>query len=101
MSEESGVTEDGQEPSMEEILTSIRRILSENDEEKIAAIGVRLARWITMHGFALNIDCDLSGFNEIVPCGLNGGKIGKLNYWIPGLRTEEVKPLLNVIFDTL
>ena len=42
MSEETGVTEDGQEPSMEEILTSIRRILSENDEEKIAAVEAEL-----------------------------------------------------------
>ena len=42
MSEESGVTEDGQEPSMEEILASIRRILSENDEEKIAAVEAEL-----------------------------------------------------------
>ena len=42
MSEETGVTEDGQEPSMEEILASIRRILSENDEEKIAAVEAEL-----------------------------------------------------------
>ena len=37
---------------------------------KIAAIGVRVARGRTMHGFALNVDCDLSMFDHIVPCGI-------------------------------
>ena len=40
------------------------------DEEKIAAIGVRLARWISMHGFALNIKPDLTFYNGMIPCGI-------------------------------
>jgi lipoyl(octanoyl) transferase len=39
-------------------------------ERKVAAIGVRVARGVAMHGFALNADCDLDGFHAIVPCGL-------------------------------
>jgi lipoyl(octanoyl) transferase len=41
-------------------------------DRKIASIGVGVRKWVTMHGFALNVASDLSGFRSIVPCGLSG-----------------------------
>jgi lipoate-protein ligase B len=39
-------------------------------EEKIAALGIKVSRWVTMHGFALNVNTDLSYFDRIIPCGI-------------------------------
>ncbi|HXG62805.1 MAG TPA: lipoyl(octanoyl) transferase LipB [Planctomycetota bacterium] len=44
-------------------------------DRKIAAIGVRVERWVTSHGFALNVSTDLSYFEQIIPCGLVGGGV--------------------------
>ena len=40
-------------------------------EKKIAALGIRVKRWVTLHGFAINVDPDLSHFGGIVPCGIS------------------------------
>ncbi|MHC4938086.1 MAG: lipoyl(octanoyl) transferase LipB [Planctomycetota bacterium] len=45
------------------------------DDRKIGALGVRVRRWISSHGFALNVDCDLTPFEGIVPCGIRGASV--------------------------
>ncbi|MDA9816196.1 lipoyl(octanoyl) transferase LipB [Alphaproteobacteria bacterium] len=54
----------------------VRKDLNQpNRVDKIAAIGVRISKWVTMHGIAINIDPDLTAFNGIVPCGVTDGGV--------------------------
>ena len=49
------------------------------DNRKIASIGVGVRHWITMHGFALNCDCDLTWYGRIVPCGISDAAVTSLS----------------------
>jgi lipoyl(octanoyl) transferase len=48
-------------------------------DRKVAAVGIRVARGVTLHGFALNCDCDLSAFDRIVPCGIRDAGVTSLS----------------------
>jgi lipoyl(octanoyl) transferase len=48
-------------------------------DRKVGAIGIRVARGVTMHGFALNCDCDLNWFDRIVPCGISDAAVTSLS----------------------
>lgn len=64
------------------------------DNHKVAAIGIKVSRWITMHGFSLNINADLSGFDQIVPCGIHNRAVGSLAQFIPHLDSTKVTTTL-------
>jgi lipoyl(octanoyl) transferase len=48
----------------------------EEREDKIAAIGIRVRKWVSLHGIAINVDPDLSHFSGIVPCGVSESRYG-------------------------
>jgi len=63
---------------------------------KICAMGVRASRWVTMHGFALNVNADLGYFDNIIPCGIRGKAVTSLNVelGIKEVNVQEVKDKL-------
>jgi lipoyl(octanoyl) transferase len=58
---------------------------------KVAAIGIKVSRWITMHGFALNVCPDMQGFTKIIPCGISDKPVASLAEWIPGLTCDQAR----------
>ena len=73
------------------------------DNHKVAAIGIKVSRWITMHGFALNVCPDLRGFAKIVPCGISDKTVGSLEQFCPNVQLntiyEEVAIAFSEVFD--
>lgn len=65
---------------------------------KVAAIGIKVSRWIAMHGFALNVCPDLTGFEYIIPCGIADRPVGSLAQFLPGITVEEVRPIVAETF---
>ena len=70
-------------------------------EDKIAAIGIRLKRWVSLHGVALNIDCDLKRFAGIVPCGIADPRYGVTSLADLGIRATmaEIDSALRIAFE--
>lgn len=67
----------------------------EHGDRKIAAIGIRVARGATMHGFALNVNPDLSYFDRIVPCGISDAEVTSMSKELDReISINEVEPVL-------
>ncbi len=65
------------------------------EEKKIAAIGIKVSRWITMHGFAFNVNTDLKYFNGIIPCGIKDKAVTSIeNELKQKINIETVKELI-------
>jgi lipoyl(octanoyl) transferase len=70
---------------------------------KICALGVRASRWITMHGFAFNVNANLGYFDNIIPCGIRGKSVASLNVelGVDAVDEAEVKLKIRKHFTTL
>ncbi|NCR07974.1 MAG: lipoyl(octanoyl) transferase LipB [Microcystis aeruginosa LG13-11] len=68
---------------------------------KIAAIGIKVSRWITYHGFAINVCPDLSGFAEIIPCGIANKPVGSLRQFLPNISLRQVQQDLSRVFASV
>ena len=67
----------------------------EKGDRKIAAIGLRVAKGVTMHGFALNVNPDLTAYSKIIPCGIADAKVTSLSAELGrNITVEEVMPIL-------
>ena len=78
-------------------------VRDDQGDRKIAAIGIRVAKGVTMHGFALNVNPDLSPFKTIVPCGISDADVTSLEIELQRVITiDEVAPLVERhIFESL
>ena len=68
-------------------------------DRKVAAIGIRVTEGVTMHGFALNCDCDMAWFDKIVPCGIKDAEVTSLSQEIG--RRVSVAEVLPTVIDLL
>ena len=70
-------------------------VRDDKSDRKIAAIGLRVAKGVTMHGFALNVNPNLSAFEKIVPCGISGAKVTSLSAELGSeITINEVLPVI-------
>ncbi len=78
-------------------------IRDEKGDRKIAAIGIRVAKGVTMHGFALNVCPDLTPFSQIIPCGIQDAEVTSMEIELGRTITiEEVAPIVERhIFESL
>lgn len=78
-------------------------VSDQNGDRKVAAIGIRVAKGVTMHGFALNVNPNLAAFNQIVPCGISDAAVTSLEVELGrDVTIDEVAPLVERhVFESL
>tara|TARA_B100000963_G_scaffold61118_1_gene49041 strand:- start:2777 stop:3427 length:651 start_codon:yes stop_codon:yes gene_type:complete len=69
------------------------------DNKKIASIGIGCKRWITIHGFALNVNCSLKNFDNIIPCGIQDCLMTKISDINPEIKINDVKHIVKNIIQ--
>ena len=67
--------------------------------KKIASIGIGCRRWITLHGFSINVDCDLDNFNQIIPCGIKDCQMTRISDFNKDIKVKEVKKIVKKIIQ--
>ena len=70
---------------------------NKNHYEKVAAIGLKVKKWIAYHGFSINISNNLKKYKSIIPCGINNRKITNLNE----IKKQDYKNIKNVLIEKL
>jgi lipoyl(octanoyl) transferase len=71
-------------------------------ERKVAAIGIRVSQGVTLHGFAINCDADLSAFDRIVPCGIADAGMTSLSKELGrAVTVDEVVPLVEARIESV
>ncbi|NJK48488.1 lipoyl(octanoyl) transferase LipB [Candidatus Gracilibacteria bacterium] len=68
---------------------------------KVAAIGIKVSRWITMHGFALNVSPDMRGFERIIACGIPDKPVGSLAQFLPDISIERIRQDIATVFGEI
>lgn len=71
------------------------------DSRKIASIGIHVKRWVTLHGFALNVDPDLAWFDRIVPCGISDVRMTSVAAELGGNRDQWWQPVSDSVVASL
>ncbi len=70
---------------------------NKNKNEKVAAIGIKVRKWIAYHGFAINISNDLNKYKKIIPCGIKNKSVTNLKT----IKNQNYKKLKKILIDTL
>ena len=77
-------------------------VRDDKSDRKIAAIGLRVAKGVTMHGFALNVNPDLSAYEKIIPCGITGAKVTSLTAELGReVSVNEVLPIVKKLMQPM